>query len=157
VASGSIASCLSNSVLEHLPDLDRCFSEVARSLKPGGRFVFTMTLGVFTDHLRRLAGNADARRWTDTFGHLQQPSKQAVIELLARHGLQVEKAVEYQSLPVTALYRFLVSPVFQFFERRAGGVFARRLKGLIIGKVERSIRETGEGQGACCFIVARKK
>ena len=38
--SGVFASVISNSVLEHIPDLDRTLAEVNRVLQPNGRFVF---------------------------------------------------------------------------------------------------------------------
>jgi SAM-dependent methyltransferase len=37
---GFFATVTSTSVLEHIPDLDPVFQEVARVLKPGGKFVF---------------------------------------------------------------------------------------------------------------------
>ena len=36
----SIATVISNSVLEHIPHVDRVLEEVARVIQPGGRFVF---------------------------------------------------------------------------------------------------------------------
>jgi SAM-dependent methyltransferase len=39
---GSFASVLSNCVLEHIPDLETTFAEVARVLRPGGLFVCTV-------------------------------------------------------------------------------------------------------------------
>ncbi len=39
---GSFASVLANCALEHMPDLDAVLDEIARALKPGGTFVFTV-------------------------------------------------------------------------------------------------------------------
>jgi SAM-dependent methyltransferase len=41
----------SNSVLEHIPDLDGVMTEVARTLKPGGRFWFTVPGPNFRDNM----------------------------------------------------------------------------------------------------------
>ena len=41
-ASGSFSSALSNSVLEHIPQLDAVLKDLARVLKPGAPFVFTV-------------------------------------------------------------------------------------------------------------------
>lgn len=38
----SVDFVFSNSVLEHIPDLDPVLAEVARLLRPGGRFIFTV-------------------------------------------------------------------------------------------------------------------
>jgi SAM-dependent methyltransferase len=48
---GHFASCVSNSVLEHIPDLEPVLAEVARVLRPGGRFVFCVPSEHFLDYL----------------------------------------------------------------------------------------------------------
>jgi len=47
--SGAFAAVLANCAVEHMPKLDQVFSEVARVLRPGGRFI----LSVPTDQLNR--------------------------------------------------------------------------------------------------------
>jgi SAM-dependent methyltransferase len=51
---GSFQSVLANCAVEHMPDLDAVFGEVARVLRPGGTFVFTVP----TDQLNRNLGLA---------------------------------------------------------------------------------------------------
>lgn len=41
-ASGSLDFILSNSVLEHIPDVEPVIGEISRLLKPGGRLIFTV-------------------------------------------------------------------------------------------------------------------
>lgn len=150
------AGAVSNSVFEHLPDLAACFGEVERVLRRGGLLVFTMTLGRFTEQLRRLAGERDARRWTGAFGHLQEPSGPEVEAGLRAAGLEVERWVEYQPEWFTARYRLLLSPAFQFAERRLGKVLRERLRPGLARMVEVSLGRTAKGTGACVFVVARK-
>lgn len=55
----SFATVFSNSVLEHIPDLEKVLHEVARVLRAGGRFIFTVP----SDAFRRLL-DGYARRLT---------------------------------------------------------------------------------------------
>lgn len=157
LADACVSVCLSNSVLEHLPDLDRCFSEVSRVLKPGGLFMFSMTLGSFTSQLDFWSGRRDAGRWVRTFGHFQQPSEDELLKKLAAHGFIIQTCISYQTRWTTALYRLMVSPCFQFVERRAGESFHRRLRDWLASKVIESLRNTPRGEGACAFVIACKK
>lgn len=151
-----VMTCLSNSVLEHLPDLDRCFSEVWRVLKPGGFFIFSITLGLFTSQLSFWSGQQDAKRWIQFFGHLQQPSADELLKKLATHGFTVRACIAYQSPETTALYRLLVSPCFQFLERLGSDSIRRRLRNWLAPKVAESLHHTPQGNGACLFVVASK-
>ncbi|MEZ4643748.1 MAG: class I SAM-dependent methyltransferase [Chloroflexota bacterium] len=47
----SFASAISNSVLEHIPDVQPVLNEVSRVLQPNGRFVITMPSHNFTQNL----------------------------------------------------------------------------------------------------------
>ena len=46
-----IATVVSNSVLEHIPQVDPVLTEIARVLKPGGRFIFCVPSEHFTELL----------------------------------------------------------------------------------------------------------
>jgi SAM-dependent methyltransferase len=50
--SGTFSFVFSNSVLEHIPDLDPVLSEVSRVLETGGRFLFTVPGPSFHEALR---------------------------------------------------------------------------------------------------------
>ena len=50
-ASGWFATVVSNSVLEHIPDVDVVLDEIGRVLRPGGRFVFCVPSDHFTENL----------------------------------------------------------------------------------------------------------
>jgi ubiquinone/menaquinone biosynthesis C-methylase UbiE len=154
-AANSLASCLSNSVLEHLPNLDACFAEVHRVLRPGGVFVFSATLGGFTGHLRELTGEKDANYWIERFGHTQQPSLTDLCAKLEKVGFQIRKRVPYQPVSASALYRFYASPAIQFLERRLTSFFQGRPRRSLERHSAQSI--AGEtANPACVFIVAEK-
>lgn len=156
LADAGLAVCLSNSVLEHLPDLDRCFAEVRRILKPGGLFLFSMTLGVFTSQLKFWTGQRDTELWLRTFGHLQQPGEEELLKKLCAQGFSIRACTTYQGLWTTAIYRFLVSPCFQFIERRCVQSVRNRLRIWLTPRVVGSLRNTSRGEGACLFVVACK-
>jgi len=50
-ADRSFATVISNSVLEHIPDVDDVLPEIARVLQPGGRFIFCVPGDHFTELL----------------------------------------------------------------------------------------------------------
>lgn len=56
---GSFHTVISNSVLEHIPDLDATLREISRVLAPGGKLAFTTPSQYFGDFL---LGNAVMRR-----------------------------------------------------------------------------------------------
>ena len=103
----TFASAVSNSVLEHIPDVQPVLNELARVLKPGGTFYFcvpnhnfdpNLSVARFFDHIG-LKGLARAyRRWFDRIArhaHLDNPATwQARVETA---GLRVVRHWNYFS------------------------------------------------------------
>jgi SAM-dependent methyltransferase len=134
----SVATVFSNSVLEHVRDVEPIVSEVGRILRPDGRFIFTTPSDRFPDLLatvaaRRLRGDAAGAAayldWFDrTHRHFHYETVDVWRERLARHGLAVTHW-RYFMTPrgMTAFDRWItrqrrlraLAPVaaYRFFER----------------------------------------
>lgn len=89
IAAGSIATVLSNSVVEHLTQLDSVLAAIARVLRPGGRFIFT-TPALFFNRWLFLPNHAYAGWRNRQLAHLTIDSSEAWTKRLARVGLEVE-------------------------------------------------------------------
>jgi ubiquinone/menaquinone biosynthesis C-methylase UbiE len=95
----SFASALSNSVLEHIPDVQPVLNDLARVLKPGGSFYFcvpnhnfdpNLSIARFFERVGLKRWAAAYRRWFDRIArhvHLDDPTTwQARVE---QAGMQV--------------------------------------------------------------------
>jgi SAM-dependent methyltransferase len=100
-------SAVSNSVLEHIPDIDRVLVELARVMKPGGLFLFcvpnenflpNLSVSNFFDRIG-LTGLGDAyRRFFNRISrHHHCDSYEVWAERLERTGFTVEKWWNYFS------------------------------------------------------------
>lgn len=94
----------SNSVLEHIPDLDGVIAEISRTLKPGGRFWFTVPGPNFRANLAGsiVPGISRDRYLTDLdkrLAHFHYLSKQDWSELCAAKGLVLDSANGYLGRP----------------------------------------------------------
>ena len=104
-AGASFDMIFSNSVLEHIPHLDRTLSEVGRVLRPGGEFTFTVPSDHFIGWLKwpsdyRLHGQADrAETYIGELNarlqhyHYLAPADWS--KKLASAGMRLEKHVYY--------------------------------------------------------------
>jgi SAM-dependent methyltransferase len=111
-ADGSFATVTSTSVLEHIADLEPVFSEVARVLKPGGKFVFCVPNHRFPEKLwgrqffRRLGvhglGDAYSRFFNRIARHEHTESPEVWRERLERAGFALEDTWDY--FPPKALH-----------------------------------------------------
>lgn len=104
---GYFSSCISNSVLEHIPDIDAVLKETARVLKPGASFVFcvpnhrfldTLSVGRFFDRLGlSVVGNAYRRFFNRISRHYHCDSPEVWTERLQKSGFVVQRWWHYFS------------------------------------------------------------
>lgn len=101
--AASVATLVSNSVLEHLPQLDRVLAAVSRLLRPGGKLIFTAPTEAFSRWLVLPA--AQYARWRNrVLGHHNLWSWECWAEHLGRAGLAVELVRPYLRRPLVWLW-----------------------------------------------------
>lgn len=106
-ADSYFASAFSNSVLEHIPDLQPVLNEVSRVLRPGARFLITTPSHLFTEYLggaaffQQLRLNGMAERYQRFFNfisrHAHTDSPQTWAQRLATAGFAIERWQYYFS------------------------------------------------------------
>ncbi len=104
-ADGTFATAFSNSVLEHIPDVQPVVEEVARVLQPGGRFIFTVPSAAFRRMLDGYARRAErgdgegaeayAAEVDERLEHHHYYTRHEWETLLARAGLTLREARTY--------------------------------------------------------------
>ena len=99
-AAGSLDFALSNSVLEHVDDLDSALSEIGRVLRRGARFLFTVPAPAFRDLLAgSLLPGIDREAYLATLdrriAHRNYLDAPAWTAACAAHGLRVEACETY--------------------------------------------------------------
>lgn len=170
----------SNSVLEHIDDLEPVIAQVQRLLRPNGAFVFTVPSAGFHDCLAGpLLPGSDRQRYLESIdrrcAHRRYWSEAQWRECLARHGLDVAHAVPYLTAPEVrrweTLSRFtagvlyaLVSGRMQPIEiQRALRVRRRgvRLPGWAAARlaaaISAGVAADRSGRFGCLLIEARKR
>lgn len=103
----SFSSVMSNSVLEHISDVDSTLAEVRRVLRPGGLFVFTTPSQHFAEYLffadlfRSLGLKELSRRYQAYFNriswHYRTDSHDVWAERLAISGFRIRSSCSYFS------------------------------------------------------------
>jgi SAM-dependent methyltransferase/4-amino-4-deoxy-L-arabinose transferase-like glycosyltransferase len=106
-ADGQFATVVSNSVLEHIPDVQPVLDDANRVLQPGGKLIFTTPSHYFTKELAgaallekaRLSGLADRYRRLFNFvcRHQHTDAPEVWAERLAQAGFIVEEWQYYFS------------------------------------------------------------
>lgn len=122
---GSIDYVVSNSVLEHIPDLEGVITEVGRVLRPGGRFFFTVPSSDFRDNLSvDLTGEARTRyldRLDRRLAHFHYLSAADWHAICGRHGLTVETTDGYLDYPETRRWETLSNMTGGLLHTLTGG------------------------------------
>jgi SAM-dependent methyltransferase len=103
---------ISNSVLEHIPDLEPVIREVGRVLKPGGRFYYTVPCPGFHDNLLgSIVPGADRgaylARLDKRLAHFNYLTREDWQNLCGRHGMTVDLVTGYLGQKATRRWETL--------------------------------------------------
>lgn len=127
----------SNSVLEHIENIDGVLREVSRVLRPGGRFLFTVPGPNFHDSLRSpKSSNREAyyRTVDDRCAHLRYWDAAQWAESLGRTGLAMAHSHEYltegQVQRWDALARYTSGMLMRFTQRKKRPIEIQRRLGI---------------------------
>jgi SAM-dependent methyltransferase len=124
----SVDVVVARSVMEHLVRPDAAYAEVARVLKPGGRFLFlTPQLWDYGSACARVIPNrfhpyvvkkVEGRDEQDTFPvHYRTNTVAAIRRLAARHGFRVESARHLNQYPCYLMFNPLLFLLGTAYER----------------------------------------
>ena len=155
--AGSVDFAFSCSVLEHTTDLPGCLAAIARVLRPGGRFAFTVPSPAFTSHMAELVDSDFAESCNEKMYHRNLLSAEAWQALLTAAGFEVVEQKSFQPISVTRTYFGLTV----LNERQLGRlpfvsqVASRQMRRRLCNEIASSIGEHSS-DGANHFFVARR-
>jgi SAM-dependent methyltransferase len=169
----------SNSVLEHIDDIEPVLAEVARLLRPGGVFVFTVPGAGFHDCL---AG--PLLPWSDRGRYLERIDRRCAHrrywgepqwrDSLGRHGIDVVRVVPYLTAREVqrweTLSRFTAGVLFGLLGERMQPIeiqrtlrlrkralrLSPRVAGLLARAVSAGVGPDSSGQSGCLLVEATR-
>lgn len=154
----TVATLISNSVLEHVSDLPTILGELRRILIPSGKFMFSVPVSRYADHLTKYFGARTSEQVNRLSYHRNLLTEGQWRSALAEAGFAVDLVIHYQPDWYTFWYRFhrLSGP------RALGRVVPdldqklwNRLRSKYISAVRQSIDLTTDG--ANIFVIAHRK
>ncbi len=137
LAAESVATIISNSVLEHLANIDEALRAAARLLVPGGRLVFTVPTEAFGRWL--LVPSAAYGRWRNAaYDHRNVWTLQEWDRRLRGAGFEIEETSAYLRRPLVALWDALeLTQRVWVGQRRVAGAVWKSVPARAIGLLAR--------------------
>jgi SAM-dependent methyltransferase len=171
-ANGAFATVLSNSVVDHIPEIEPTLQQVHRVLRPQGIFVFTTPSQhfgeylFFTDLFRCLGLKSLSRRYENYFNHISRhfrtDSAPTWIERLERFGFAVREWRSYfsrQALHVFDLAHYYSAPALIYKKVVGRWIVAPwRANFFLVDRVLRALYdEPPAAEGAYLFFLCERK
>ncbi len=165
----TVQTAFSNSVVEHIPDKDGSIREIARILRPSGRYLFSAPSQNFATHFRvrawleKMFGAAAAQAWVNVinkkFKHHWIQSPEQWTQDLAKHGLVV-RAFQYTLTPENAALweRYLIPSFAQhIFAKKFDWVpFAKWSRRALLARLPQLVEPADLPNGGNVVILAEK-
>jgi SAM-dependent methyltransferase len=173
--NNSFKTILSNSVLEHIPDVDSVISETLRILQPGGKFFITVPNNNFTKNLSiaqffdKLGAMVIAdcyRRFFNRISrHYHPDPTQIWLERLSKHGFKITNSWNYfpeESLKILEWGHYFGLPSLLNYKIFGKWILNPRENNYILKKIyfwlyPFYIKNQNSINGAYTFIVAEKQ
>jgi SAM-dependent methyltransferase len=170
----------SNSVLEHIDELEPVIAEVARVLRPGGAFLFTVPASGFHDCLAGpLLPWSDRQRYLEGIdrrcAHRRYWSEAQWRAGMGRHGIEVARAIPYLTAPEVqrweTLSRFTAGVLYALAGERLQPIEIQRAlhlrrrgirlpawaAGALAAAISAGVPADRSGRFGCLLIEARKR
>ncbi len=156
----SISTVVSNSVLEHIPQLDTVLEAVARLLRPSGKLIFTTPTEAFSGWLALpITGYATWRN--QQLCHLNLWTVEQWAQHLERVGLEIEEVRPYLRRELVSTWDALeLLQQIRMGKRRVFGLFWRRIPPSVIERLAdwaSHLDLSASAKGGGRLIVARKR
>jgi SAM-dependent methyltransferase len=159
IPPGSIATVISNSVLEHIPRLEETFQAIECALQPGGRMIFTAPTEAFSAWLL-LPGQRYAAMRNRHFVHLNLWSLEEWQRRLHQAGFEIEQVRPYIRRSWVTTWDLLeLVQMIQIRKRRIAGMAWRKMPPAWLDKLAHRAAQTdlsAPAPGGGRLIVARK-
>lgn len=152
----SVQTIVSNSVLEHVRELDEVLAEFRRILRPGGLLVATVPLVNFTEQIARFFGRAESERINREYAHYNVWDEEQWRDRLRHHGFAIADRRTYQPPIFTFWYRMFRLTSDRGMGRMLPGIRSaiwKQWRNQLAGMIRESIAGTKEG--ANLFFIAK--
>lgn len=152
--AASLSTVVSNSVLEHVPNVDSLLNEVSRVLRPGGRFIFTVPTSRFAECLSEQFDRVDSAWFNQQqLSHHNLWTTADWAQRLKSCGFEVSEVNEYFSDRACYWYRVFANQWITRLERVCGRIVIAALRRHLHRLVMESVNAKA---GACAMFVAVK-
>ena len=165
--ASSVEFVFSNSVLEHIPDLEAVLSEVSRILQPGGKFLFTVPSQHFGEYL--YLTNLFARMGLGMLGKSYAVKRNRLLNHYHcyPHGEWSQRLVNYGIRLIAHRY-YISRAALMLWDQMALAIFLGRAVGVNLqhkigqkyaAKIEVAVMQdmVHDEQGACVLILGEKQ
>ena len=146
---------VSNSVLEHVPNVEGVLREVRRVLTTGGYFVFAVPTDRFHTHLARVYGDSEAEQFNRDLEHVNLYSDSDWQQMLERFAFRLLASKRYLAPEAIAWYRLLTWGLMRRLESSPlTSAWYRVLRRKLVTLTEASIDIP---EGGCTIFACRKE